>query len=66
MGRMTRTGANVSGANVKDAPYSTSNKTSLTGPDTALAILSDVYIGNPASVTSGYIARDRIIRDCNE
>eukprot|EP00574_Skeletonema_japonicum_P004269 CAMPEP_0201734130 /NCGR_PEP_ID=MMETSP0593-20130828/33362_1 /ASSEMBLY_ACC=CAM_ASM_000672 /TAXON_ID=267983 /ORGANISM="Skeletonema japonicum, Strain CCMP2506" /LENGTH=383 /DNA_ID=CAMNT_0048227401 /DNA_START=124 /DNA_END=1272 /DNA_ORIENTATION=+ len=36
-----------------------SNKTSLTGPDTALAILSDVYIGNPASVTSGYIARSR-------
>eukprot|EP00573_Skeletonema_grethae_P011925 CAMPEP_0201703320 /NCGR_PEP_ID=MMETSP0578-20130828/39348_1 /ASSEMBLY_ACC=CAM_ASM_000663 /TAXON_ID=267565 /ORGANISM="Skeletonema grethea, Strain CCMP 1804" /LENGTH=404 /DNA_ID=CAMNT_0048191073 /DNA_START=119 /DNA_END=1333 /DNA_ORIENTATION=- len=35
------------------------NKTSLTGPDTALAILSDVYIGNPASVTSGYIARSR-------
>jgi hypothetical protein len=35
------------------------NKTSLSSPDVALAILSDVYIGNPASVTSGYIARSR-------
>ena len=43
-----------------------SNKKSLTGPDTALAILSDVYIGNPASVTSGYIARSRYALGYNE
>ncbi|KAK1741301.1 hypothetical protein QTG54_007779 [Skeletonema marinoi] len=42
------------------------NKTSLTGPDTALAMLSDVYIGNPASVTSGYIARSRHALGYNE
>ena len=42
------------------------NKISLTGPDVALAILSDVYIGNPASVTSGYIARSRYALGYNE
>lgn len=42
------------------------NKTSLSGPDAALAILSDVYIGNPASVTSGYIARSRYALGYNE
>ena len=42
------------------------NKTSLSGPDAALAILSDVYIGNPSSVTSGYIARSRYALGYNE
>jgi hypothetical protein len=32
----------------------------LNGADVALAVLSDVYIGNPASVTSGFIARSRM------
>lgn len=37
-----------------------SNKVTLDGADIALAVLSDVYIGNPASVTSGFIARSRM------
>ena len=32
----------------------------LNGADVVLAVLSDVYIGNPASVTSGFIARSRM------
>jgi len=36
-----------------------SNKVFLDGADVALAVLSDVFIGNPASVTSGFIARTR-------
>ena len=42
------------------------NKTSLSSPDTALALLSTVYIGNPASVTSGYIARSRYALGYND
>lgn len=37
-----------------------SEKVSLTEADIALAVLSDVFIGNPASVTSGLIARARM------
>ena len=37
-----------------------SDKDSLDGADVALAVLADVFIGNPASVTSGYIARSRM------
>jgi len=36
-----------------------SGKESLSEADIALAIVSDVFIGNPASVTSGFIARSR-------
>eukprot|EP00578_Thalassiosira_sp_NH16_P003476 CAMPEP_0181131360 /NCGR_PEP_ID=MMETSP1071-20121207/30382_1 /TAXON_ID=35127 /ORGANISM="Thalassiosira sp., Strain NH16" /LENGTH=389 /DNA_ID=CAMNT_0023217545 /DNA_START=150 /DNA_END=1319 /DNA_ORIENTATION=+ len=36
-----------------------SNKVALEGADVALALLADVFIGNPASVTSGFIARSR-------
>ncbi len=42
------------------------NKTSLSSPDTTLALLSTVYIGNPASVTSGYIARSRYALGYND
>jgi hypothetical protein len=37
-----------------------SDRENLDGADVALAVLSDVYIGNPASVTSGFIARARM------
>lgn len=37
-----------------------SNKISLDSADVALAVLADVFIGNPASVTSGFIARSRV------
>ena len=37
-----------------------SNKDALDGADVALAVLADVFIGNPASVTSGFIARSRM------
>ena len=37
-----------------------SNKDKLEGADVSLAILADVFIGNPASVTSGFIARSRL------
>lgn len=37
-----------------------SENVSLDGADIALALLSDVYIGNPASGTSGFIARSRM------
>ena len=36
-----------------------SNKASLDGADVVLSVLSNVFIGNPASVTSGFIARAR-------
>jgi len=36
------------------------NKELLDGADIALSVLADVFIGNPASVTSGFIARSRI------
>lgn len=36
-----------------------SNKELLDGADVALAVLADVFIGNPASVTSGFVARSR-------
>lgn len=37
-----------------------SDKDALDGADVALAVLADVFIGNPASVTSGFIARSRM------
>ncbi|KAL3761162.1 hypothetical protein ACHAWU_000257 [Discostella pseudostelligera] len=37
-----------------------SNKVALDGADIALAVLSDVFIGNPASGTAGFIARSRM------
>lgn len=37
-----------------------SDRVALDGADVALAVLSDVFIGNPASVTSGLIARARM------
>ena len=36
------------------------DKDSLDGADVALAVLSDVFIGNPASLTAGFIARSRM------
>ena len=36
-----------------------SDREKLDGADVALAVLSDVFIGNPASVTSGFLARAR-------
>mmetsp|Transcript_39968 Transcript_39968/g.86169 ORF Transcript_39968/g.86169 Transcript_39968/m.86169 type:complete len:404 (+) Transcript_39968:59-1270(+) len=36
-----------------------SHKDSLDGADVALAVLADVFIGNPASITSGFVARSR-------
>ena len=37
-----------------------SDKEDLSGADVILAVLADVFIGNPASVTSGFIARSRV------
>jgi hypothetical protein len=37
-----------------------SDRVALDGGDITLAVLSDVFIGNPASVTSGFIARVRM------
>jgi hypothetical protein len=37
-----------------------SNKDTLDGADIAMAVLSDEFIGNLASVTSGFIARSRM------
>jgi hypothetical protein len=37
-----------------------SDRVALDGADITLAVLSDVFIGNPASVTSGFIARIRM------
>jgi len=37
-----------------------SDKDALDGADVVLAVLADVFIGNPASVTSGFIARSRM------
>jgi hypothetical protein len=37
-----------------------SDRVALDGADVALAVLSDVFIGNPASVSSGFIARARM------
>ncbi len=37
-----------------------SYKEELNGADVALAVLSDVFIGNPASISSGFIARSRM------
>jgi hypothetical protein len=34
-------------------------KDSLDGADVALAVLADVFIGNPASITSGFMERLR-------
>lgn len=37
-----------------------SERERMDGADVALALLSDVFIGNPASVTTGFIARSRM------
>ena len=37
-----------------------SEREKLDGADVALAVLSDVFIGNPASVSSGFLARARM------
>lgn len=37
-----------------------SERERMDGADVALALLSDVFIGNPASVTSGFISRSRM------
>jgi hypothetical protein len=37
-----------------------SEREKLDGADVLLAVLSDVYIGNPASVSSGFLARARM------
>jgi hypothetical protein len=36
-----------------------SDKEALDGGDVALAVLSDVFVGNPASATAGLVARAR-------